>query len=105
MVTQSYRGFRVQEGGEYLHSLLTLASQLPNTPSTIQMKGTRKVRQKNNDELLIKPSVIIQEQSVPTSETGNIGRGLFFGMLISIPLWISFFGWLRIFLSFVDKYI
>lgn len=69
------------------------------------MKGTSKVRQENNEEILIKQTVIVQEQSVPTYETGNIGRGLFIGMLISIPLWISFFGWLRIFLTFADKYI
>lgn len=90
MVTQSYRGFRVQDGGQIFHSIHTLASQLPNIPSTIQMKGTSKVRQENNDEVLIKQTVIGQEQSAPTHETGNIGRGLFFGMLISIPLWISF---------------
>jgi hypothetical protein len=65
------------------------------------MKGTSKVRQENNEEI----AVIVQEQSAPAYGTGNIGRGIFFGMLISIPLWISFFGWLRIFLTFIDKYI
>ncbi|WP_312099355.1 hypothetical protein [Niallia sp.] len=63
------------------------------------------MRQENNDELLIKQPVIVKEQISYTHETGNIGKGLFYGILISIPLWISFFGWLRIFLSFVGKFI
>ncbi len=69
----------------------------------MQMKGTIKVRQKNNNELLVKQSVLLKDHSYQIPETGNIGKGLFFGMLISIPLWISFFGWLRIIITFIGK--
>ncbi|MGI8349982.1 hypothetical protein NiCM35_09385 [Niallia circulans] len=62
-----------------------------------------KMRQKNNDKILIKRSIVVSDQNYFSPETGNIWKGLFFGMLISIPLWISFFGWLRIFLTFVGK--
>jgi hypothetical protein len=67
------------------------------------MKGKKKMRQKNNDEILIKRSIVVSDQNYYLPETGNFGKGLFFGMLISTPLWISFFGWLRIFLTFVGK--
>ncbi|MCF2647706.1 hypothetical protein ACTQ5K_00245 [Niallia sp. Sow4_A1] len=60
------------------------------------------MRQENNDELIIKRARIVKEQ-IDSIETGHIGRGLFFGMLISTPLWISFFGWLRIFLFLLEK--
>lgn len=60
------------------------------------------MRQENNGKLLIKQPVIVHEQISYTHETGNLGKGLLYGILISIPLWISFFGWLRIFLSFVE---
>ncbi|WP_400243511.1 hypothetical protein AB3U99_20185 [Niallia sp. JL1B1071] len=64
------------------------------------------MNQENNDELLIKQSLIVKEYSAPIPETpGNIGKGLFFGIFISIPLWFSFFGLLRICFSLIDKYI
>ncbi|AYV67941.1 hypothetical protein C2I06_14280 [Niallia circulans] len=59
------------------------------------------MKQKNNDEILIKQSIVVSDQNYFLPETGNIWKGLFFGMLISIPLWVSFFGWLRIFLTLV----
>jgi hypothetical protein len=65
------------------------------------MKGKVKMRQKNNDKILIKRSIVVSDQNYFSPETGNIWKGLFFGMLISIPLWVSFFGWLRIFLTLV----
>ncbi|MEM5591473.1 hypothetical protein AAHH67_06430 [Niallia circulans] len=48
------------------------------------------MRQKNNEEILIKRSIVVSDQNYYLPETGNFGKGLFFGMLISTPLWISF---------------
>jgi hypothetical protein len=32
-------------------------------------------------------------------EQGNVFKGLLWGILLSIPLWISLFGWSRILLN------
>jgi len=33
------------------------------------------------------------------AEDGNLFEGLFWATLLSIPLWISFFGWIKIFIN------
>lgn len=34
-----------------------------------------------------------QQESAPRPREGNIAAGLVWGVLISVPLWISIFGW------------
>ncbi len=35
-------------------------------------------------------------------EEGNLFIGLFWGMIFSIPLWISFFGWVKLVNVFIE---
>lgn len=35
-------------------------------------------------------------------EDDNFSKGLAYGILLSVPLWLSFFGWLKLFHEFLS---